>query len=156
VQWVNSELHTIASTIEDLQSRLEQANVRLETVSKVETTEVQIGRLFVEAQTFCESSLANLEVQVHEILLEADTKAKQMILEANEEAQEIRRQAQRAALASNETVRELQVAIAGFTRVNADLLTELGALNNMLLPGEGGGLANHNPSPDTPHSIGND
>jgi cell division septum initiation protein DivIVA len=156
VQWVNSELHTIASTIEDLQSRLAQANSRLDAASKVETTEVEIGRLFVEAQQFCDDSLASLEMRVHEILLEADNKAKQMIVEANAEAQEIRRNAQQAAFASTETVRELQAAIAGFTRVNADLLTELGTLNSMLLPDEASRLAGHNPSPDASQSIGSD
>lgn len=155
VQWVNSELHTIASTIEDLQSRLEQANARLDTASKVETTEVEIGRLFVEAQQFCDESLTKLEMKVHEILIEADTKAKQMIIEAKAEATEIRRNAQQAAFASNQTVRELQAAIAGFTRVNADLLTELGSLNNLLLPG-GSGLPGHDVATDMPHPIGRD
>jgi hypothetical protein len=156
VQWVNSELHTIAGTIEDLQNRLEQANARLGSASKVETTEVEIGRLFVEAQQFCDDSVAKLEVKVHEILLAAHMKAKQMLVEANAEAQEIRRNAQQSAFASNQTVRELQAAIAGFTRVNADLLTELGTLNGMLLPRESGGLPGHNPPPDAPQPIGRD
>jgi hypothetical protein len=95
-------------------------------------------------------------MKVHQILLEADSKAKQMIFEAEAEAQVIRRNAQQAAFASNQTVRELQAAIAGFTRVNADLLTELGTLNGLLLPGDGGGLSSHNPSPDAPHPIGRD
>ncbi len=154
VQWVNSELHTIASTIEDLQNRLQQANARLDSASKVETTEIEIGRLFVEAQQFCDDSVAKLEVKVHEILLAADTKAKQMITEANAEAQEIRRNAQQSAFASTQTVRELQAAIAGFTRVNADLLTELGTLNSMLLPGEGGALPGRDTPPDPPQPIG--
>jgi prefoldin subunit 5 len=134
VQWVNTELHTIASTIEQLQSRLEEASSRLETVSKVETAEVEIGRLFVEAQRFCDDSLSKLEVKVHEILIEAEAKANQMLAEAHEDAQEIRRQAQQAAFTSTRTVQDLQSAISGFTKVNADLLTELGTLNSMLLP----------------------
>lgn len=132
VQWVNTELNTIASTIEALQSRLEQANARLNSVSTVETTEVEIGRLFLEAQRFSEDSLANLEVKVHQILREAESKAKEILAEATEEAQEIQRQAQYAAFASTRTVRELQAAIAGFTTVNAELLRELGSLNTIL------------------------
>src|ERR1700761_5895273 len=50
VEWTNAELHSIAGTIEELQRRLEQANSRLSTVASVETTEFEIGRLFVEAQ----------------------------------------------------------------------------------------------------------
>ncbi len=134
-QWVNTELHTIASTIEELQNRLEEANSRLNTVTKVETTEVEIGRLFVDAQRFCDDSLSKLEIRVHEILVETETKANQMLAEAAEEAQEIRRQAQEAAFASTRTVQQLQSAISGFTKVNADLLSELGTLNDILLPG---------------------
>src|SRR5271166_4001558 len=47
VEWTNAELHSIASTIEELQRRLEIANTRLSSVATVETTEVEIGRLFV-------------------------------------------------------------------------------------------------------------
>jgi len=135
-QWVNTELHAIASTIADLQSRLEQANSRLSSVEKVETTEYEIGRLFVEAQRFSEASLSKLELKVHEVLVAAEEKARQILAEATEEAQEIRRQAQNAAFASAATVRELQAAIAGFTTVNAELLEELGTLNGMLSPGK--------------------
>lgn len=134
VQRVNIELNTIASTIADLQSRLEQANDRLNSVANVETTEVELGRLFVEAQRFSEDSLAQLEVKVHEILCEAEAKARQILAEATEEAHEIRVKAQHAAFASTQTVRELQAAIAGFTTVNTELLRELGSLNNMLTP----------------------
>jgi len=60
--------------------------------------------------------------------------AKRILLEATEEAHEIRRRAQEDAVASKATTRELQVAIAGFTSVNHELLRELGALNSMLDP----------------------
>ncbi len=133
-EWVNSELVTIASTIEELQSRLEQANTRLSSAAQVETTEVEIGRLFVEAQRFAEASLADLDHRINGILCEAEAKAKQILAEATEEAHEIRRHAQHAAFASMTTTRELQSAIAGFTAVNGELLKELGALNSMLAP----------------------
>ena len=38
-------------------------NTRLSAVAKVETTEIEIGRLFVEAQQFSEASLSKLEVR---------------------------------------------------------------------------------------------
>ena len=132
VQWVNTELQTIASTIGELQSRLEEANSRLSSAEQVQTTEYEIGRLFVEAQRFSEASLAKLEVKVHEVLTAAEAKAIQILEEATEEAQQIRREAQEAAFASTKTVQELQSAITGFTTVNAELLKELGSLNSML------------------------
>src|SRR5271157_1733846 len=110
VEWTNAELHSIASTIEELQQRLEVANTRLSSVAKVEATEVEIGRLFVEAQRFSEDSLSKLERQIHEVLCAAEDKAKQILTEATEEALEIRRQAQEAAFVSTRTARELQSA----------------------------------------------
>jgi hypothetical protein len=146
VEWANAELHSIASTIEELQSRLEQANTRLDSAAKVETTEFEIGRLFVEAQRFSEASLSKLELQIHGILCEAEAKAGQILTEATAEAHEIRRDAQQAAFASTMTAKELQAAIAGFTTVNSGLLQELGALNSMLSPANERGMTEIDPS----------
>jgi glutamate-1-semialdehyde aminotransferase len=134
VDWTNAELHSIASTIEELQRRLEVANTRLSSVAKVQVTESEIGRLFVEAQRFSEDALSKLVRQIHQVLRAAEDKAKQILTEATEEAVEIRRQAQEAAFLSTRTAQELQSAIAGFTTVNNELVQELGALNSMLAP----------------------
>lgn len=135
VQWVNPELREIASTIEELQSRLEQANARLSRAEELEAKEVEIGRLFVEAQNFIETYVSKIEAKIHEVLSEAEAKARQILVEATEEAREIRGEAQQAAFESTSTIGELQSAIAGFTTVNAELLKELGTLNSMLSPG---------------------
>jgi hypothetical protein len=146
VEWTNAELHSIASTIEELQRRLEQANSRLSTPTTVETAEFEIGRLFVEAQRFSEESLSKLELQIHSILRAAEDKARQILTEATEEALEIRQQAQEAAIVSTKTARELQAAIAGFSTVNNELVKELGALNSMLTPGSQRGKCEIDPS----------
>ena len=135
VEWSNAELHSIASTIEELQQRLVDANERLSAASAVETTELEIGRLFVQAQRFSEESLSKLEQQINEILVAAEAKAEQILREATDEALGIRRRAQEDALESTQTARELRVAIAGFTTINNELVKELGALNSMLTPG---------------------
>jgi cell division septum initiation protein DivIVA len=130
----NAEIHSIASAIEELQARLEKANSHLGHATALRDSELEIGRLFVEAQRFSESSISKLEQQIHEILLEAEAKASQILREATEEAHEIRRQAQEAAFVSNRAAQELQSAIAGFTVVNSALVSELNALNTMLTP----------------------
>lgn len=130
----NAEIHSIASAIEELQSRLEVANSHLGHATALRDSEVEIGRLFVEAQRFSESSISRLEQQIQEILLEAESKATQILREATEEAQEIRRQAHEAAFVSTRAAQELQSAIAGFTVVNSALVNELNALNTMLTP----------------------
>jgi prefoldin subunit 5 len=152
VEWTNAELHSIASTIEELQRRLEAANTRLSSVAEVETTEVEIGRLFIEAQRFSEDSLSKLENQIHEVLCAAEDKAKQILTEATEEALEIRRQAQEAAFLSTRTARELQSAIAGFTTVNTELVKELGALSSMLAPASERGMTELDSSSHVPES----
>jgi DNA repair exonuclease SbcCD ATPase subunit len=135
VQSVNAELHEIASTIAALQSRLEKANSRLSNVEELEAKEIEIGRLFVEAQRFVENYVSRIEVKIQGVLAEAEAKARQILIEATEEARNIRENAQQAAFESTSTVRELQSAIAGFTTVNEELLKELGSLNSMLSPG---------------------
>jgi phage-related tail protein len=148
IEWSNAELHSIASTIEELQRRLEQANSQVSTAAAVEATELDIGRLFVEAQRFSDDSLSKLEQQIDEILRAAEDKAKQILNEATEEALEIRRRAQEAAIVSTRTARELQTAIAGFTKVNTELAKEIGALNSMLGPGVEQGSIEYGPPPN--------
>jgi cell division septum initiation protein DivIVA len=152
VEWTNSELHSIATTIETLQRRLEVANSQLSTATNVEATESEIGRLFVEAQRFSEESLSKLELQIHEILCAAEYKAKAILTEATQEAIEIRRQAQEAAFLSTKTAQELQSAIAGFTTVNNELVKELGALNSMLTPASERGMTQIDHSSGEPGS----
>jgi cell division septum initiation protein DivIVA len=152
VEWTNAELHSIASTIEELQRRLELANSRLSNVANMETTEFEIGRLFVEAQRFSEDSLSKLERQIHEVLRAAEDKARQILTEATEEALEIRRQAQEATFVSTRTARELQAAIAGFTTVNHELVKELGALSSMLTPATERRITEIDPASSLPES----
>jgi hypothetical protein len=134
VESANAEIEFVSSAIKDLQDRLDRANDQMGHVAAVRTTEVEIGRLFVEAQRFTDASLANLEQQVHAILLQAEAKAQEILREANEEAEEIRRGAQSSTAIPAETAHELQVAIAGFSQINGELVKELEALSAMLTP----------------------
>jgi chromosome segregation ATPase len=135
VESASSEIGAIAGAIEELQNRLARANDQLGQVTAVRTTEFEIGRLFVEAQRFSEASLSKLEMQIQEILVEAEAKATEILREATEEAHEIRRQAQQqSSLIPARTAQELQAAIVGFANVNGELIKELNALNAMLTP----------------------
>jgi cell division septum initiation protein DivIVA len=136
VETASSEIGAIASAIEDLQARLQRANEQLGEVAAVQTTEHQIGRLFVEAQRFSEEALSRLEMRIQEILVEAEAKATEILHEATEEAQQIRRQTGQSVIPAR-TAQELQAAIVGFARVNSELVEELNALNAMLAPMSG-------------------
>ncbi len=132
VESAGSELGSIAGAIETLQNRLAQAQDQLSNVAAVQTTEYEISRLFVEAQRFSEASLSKLEIQIQEILIEAEAKAAEILREATEEAAEIRRQAHQSTSIPNRAAEEVQSAIAGFASVNSQLVRELAALNDML------------------------
>jgi hypothetical protein len=131
VESASSELGSIAGAIEELQGRLAQAHDQLNQVAVVQTTEYEIGRLFVEAQRFSEASLSKLEMQIQEILVEAEAKAAEILREATEEAAAIRRQ---SSFIPDRTAQDLQSAIVGFASVNSELVKELTALNDMLTP----------------------
>ncbi len=130
----NEEIQHISLAIEELQGRLVRANEQLSQVAAVQTTEIEIGRLFVEAQRFSEASLARLEVQVQEIVLEAEAKAAEIVREATEEAHEIRRQAQLGSSLPAHTAQELKSVIGAFASVNAELIKQINTLNAMLTP----------------------
>jgi len=63
--------------------------------SRPPANEQDLGRLFTEAQRFTEAALEALEAQVNELLGEAAAKARQIVLEAQNEAAAIRAEARR-------------------------------------------------------------
>jgi len=154
VESASSEIGAIAGAIEELQSRLERANEQLGQVTSVQTTEFEIGRLFMEAQRFSEATLSRLEMQIQEILVEAEAKAAEILREANEDAERIRREAQQSSsFIPARTAQELQSAIAGFASVNNELIRELSALNAMLAPSNNRVAPPIDRSADRMHSL---
>jgi cell division septum initiation protein DivIVA len=149
VESASSELEFVSGALKELQERLDRANDQMVHVAAVRTTEVEIGRLFVEAQRFTDASLANLEEQVHSILKQAEEKADEIIREAHEEAEEIRRGAQASSAIPIETARCLRDAIAGFSHINGELVKELEALNAILAPTEPPGTQSATTTPTT-------
>jgi phage-related tail protein len=132
VESANAEIQEVASAIEELQGRLKRANAQIGQVQAVRTTELEIGKLFMEAQRFTDAALSNLETQIQAILIEAESKASEIVSEAESEAKQIRHEAQVTSSLSATTAKELQTAIAGFSSVNGELVKELSALNSML------------------------
>ena len=116
VEWTNTELQSIATTIEDFSADSRWRTGEPSTSANVEASESEIGRLFVEAQRFSEESLSKLELEIHEILCAAEDKARAILTEATHEAIEIRRQAQEAAFLSTKTAQELQSPMPGLPR----------------------------------------
>ena len=108
--------------------------------------------MFVEAQRFSEASLSKLEIQIQEILIEAEAKAAEILREATEEAAAIRRQAQQSSSVPNRTAQEVQTAIVGFASVNSELVRELAALSDVLTSSTDHQSPAMGPSSDTVNS----
>jgi hypothetical protein len=102
----SAELKLVGDAIGELQSRLERANAQMNQVTAVRTTELEIGRLFMEAQRFTDSALARLEGQIQEVLNEAGARARQIVHEAEQEAEAIRQEARRTLTGPDEAAAE--------------------------------------------------
>jgi cell division septum initiation protein DivIVA len=108
----------------------------------------------MEAQRFSEATLSRLEMQIQEILVEAEAKAAEILREANEDAERIRREAQQSSsFIPARTAQELQSAIAGFASVNNELIRELSALNALLAPSNNRVAPPIDRSADRMHSL---
>jgi vacuolar-type H+-ATPase subunit H len=159
------EVESIAGAINELQARLEQANSRILEAKRVQSTEEEIGRLFVQAQQFTDTAINQLEEQARQAIDEAQAEADRIVAEAqhhaaelvkgqirqvieaaeeqaaaiiedaNRQAEEIMSEARAASPIPPETAEQLRATIEGFSRVNRELVEELAFLN-VALAGE--------------------
>jgi hypothetical protein len=135
----SSELGLIVEAIAELQERLAHAREQMNQVAVEETTEYEIGRLFVEAQRLSEATLSRLQFQIQGILMEAETKAAEILREANEEATDILRQAHHLSLMPDSATQDLESAIVTFANVNSELVKDLTVLSDVLTASSGTG-----------------
>jgi hypothetical protein len=137
VEWAGFGQHPMSSAVEEFHGGVDVANVPLAKSEEVETAEADLGQMMVEARSISAISFSRLELQIHEVLCEAEAKATRILTEATDEAHEIRRQSQEVAMVSKRAADELQVTIAGFSAVNVELIKQLGALHSALARASG-------------------
>jgi cell division septum initiation protein DivIVA len=145
VESTSTEIGAISGAIEELQTRLARAHSQLEQVTAVQTTEIEIGRLFVEAQRFSEDFLSRLETQIGQILVEAEAKAADIVREATEEALEIRRRIHGSSVIPARTAQDLQSVIGSFASINGELIKQLNALSAMVMAAGDRGASSTDP-----------
>jgi len=94
--------------------------------------EAKIGQLFTRVQDYIDRTTAEAEEQARALIAEAEFEASRIVTAAKEEAHRLITDASRPTGIPPEAIRQLQVTIEGFARLNADLLRELAALNETL------------------------
>jgi len=94
--------------------------------------EAKIGQLFTRVQDYIDRTTAEAEEQARNLIAEAEFEAARIVSAAKDEAHRLITDASRPTGIPPEAIRQLQVTIEGFARLNADLLRELAALNETL------------------------
>jgi vacuolar-type H+-ATPase subunit H len=168
-------LEAVAASLSHVSGVMDRLTAQLTTLTEafgwtksVRTTEVEIGRLFVDAQAHVDQSIANAHAQGGQIVSDAHAEARQIVSDASAQAGQIvsaahveavrivqEAQTQAAAIVDEarrsevlhpEAVARLSSTIEGFARMNTELVSELSALRESLQPV----AEQYAPTPTTP------
>lgn len=134
IERVTAEVQSVSSAIDSLTRRLTEANDRLEHVSMVRSSEVEIGRLLLQAQRFVDEAVAEARDHAKATVAEAEAEADRILAEARQQAEEIIQAARSAPTVSPETLLALDTTIGEFTKANTELIHELAQLRDVLGP----------------------
>jgi hypothetical protein len=142
---VAQSLSHVASVMDQLTGQLTQLTDAFGQTRSRRQAEAEIGRLFVEAQTYVDHSLeeardeaghilAGARDEAGRIVAAARTEADRIVAEANARADAIVAEARRSAILNPEAVTRLTSTIEGFARMNTELTEELTLLRSSLQP----------------------
>ncbi len=137
VDAVAAEFSEMSRAIEELRERLDLASSKMEHVAVVRTSELEIGRLFVQAQEFTDAALGQAEQRARQAIAEAEAEATRILEEARREAEAIVEEARQQAALPPEAVGRLDSTIAGFIEINRELIEELVYLRGSYNPAGG-------------------
>ena len=118
-----------ADGLKDLVRRLEALSLL---AREHHRNEVKIGQLFIRAQDYVTQAMGEAEEQARAIIAEAEFDAARIVSAAKDEAHRLITDARRPGGIPPEAIRQLQVTVDGFARLNGDLLRELTALSQTL------------------------
>jgi cell division septum initiation protein DivIVA len=94
--------------------------------------EVKIGQLFIRAQDYVTQAMTEAEEHARAIIAEAEFEAARIVSAAKDEAHRLITDARKPGGIPPEAIKQLQVTVDGFARLNSDLLRELSALSQTL------------------------
>jgi hypothetical protein len=135
VQAVTRAVSHVAVALDELKDQLENTNRRVDEVAGAQITEAELGRLFVRSARFADSTIAGAQEEARQLVADARRESERILNNARVDADTIIEEATRSlTLPPAAFAIQVQAALDGFTRVNADFLTELEFLRDSLRP----------------------
>jgi hypothetical protein len=115
----------VARAIEGLKDVLGRLDASITALQEDSDPELRIGRLFTGAQQHIDDVTTDARARARQIVAEAERQGARIVAQGAEEAQRVLDEATRMPVPSPQVMEQLQAAIAGFSRVNQDLVDEL-------------------------------
>jgi DivIVA protein len=125
VQAVTSAVSHVAMALDELKDQLEIANRRVSEVAATQTTEAELGRLFVRAAQFADSAIAEAQDEARRLVADARREADRIVADARGHADAIIEEAERSTTLPSAFALQVQTALDGFTHVNREFMKEL-------------------------------
>lgn len=132
VQAVTTAVTHVAVALDELKGQLEIANRRVSEVAAAQTTEAELGRLFVRAAQFADSAIAEAQDEARRLVADARREADRIVAEARGHADAIIEEAEQSSALPSAFALQVQTALDGFTHVNSEFMKELEFLWNSL------------------------
>src|SRR5580704_9239350 len=95
VQAVTNAVTHVAVALDELKDQLEIANRRVSEVAAAQTTEAELGRLFVRAAEFADSAIAEAQDEARQVVADAHRQADRILAIARGHADAIIDEAER-------------------------------------------------------------
>jgi hypothetical protein len=134
VQAVTTAVTHVAVALDELKDQLEIANRRVSEVAAAQTTEAELGRLFVRAAEFADSAIAEAQDEARQVVADAHRQADRILAIARGHADAIIEEAERSTTLPSAFALHVQAALDGFTHVNAEFMKEVEFLRDSLQP----------------------
>lgn len=134
VQVVTTAITHVAVALDELTDQLEIANRRVGAVTAAQSTEAELGRLFVRAAAFAVSAVAEAQDEARQLVADARREAERILADARGHADAIVEEAERSTTLPPGSAVQIQAALDGFTHVNAEFIKELQFLRDSLQP----------------------
>jgi len=135
---LSNALGEIASTMNDLTDRIEQAADAIQKAMVVGASGLEIARLFVRAQQFIDRAIREAQREASRVLADAHAEAERIVAQERQHTRELLEQIPLSGLLPVEAVQRVAHSIDTFTRSNSELTEELTQLRSEQAPGDEG------------------
>jgi cell division septum initiation protein DivIVA len=124
----------IAAALNELRDQLEITTRRMDEVAAAQVNEADMGRVFVRAAQYADSTIAGAQDDAHRLVADARREAERILADARGNADAIIKEAERSTTLPPAVAVQIQAALIGLTHVNAGFITEMEFLRDSLHP----------------------